>query len=68
MEKAFPVTRAEDPAVLPLVVQVFGIYLSRLLVALLHAADGLGLLLVKVQDINHILPFFRKGAGTYSLN
>lgn len=46
----------------------FGIYLSGFLVAFLHAADRLGLLFVQVQNINHILPFFRNGAGTYSLN
>lgn len=46
----------------------FGIYLSGFLVAFLHAADRLGLLFVQVQNINHILPFFRNGDGTYSLN
>lgn len=46
----------------------FGIYLSGFLVAFLHAADRLGLLFVQVQNINHILPFFRNGAGTYNLN
>lgn len=63
-----PEPQAENAPALPLVVQVFGIYLSGFLVAFLHAADRLGLLFVQVQNINHILPFFRNGAGTYSLN
>ena len=55
-----PEPQAENAPALPLVVQVFGIYLSGFLVAFLHAADRLGLLFVQVQNINHILPFFQE--------